>query len=426
MDLNNNVDAFNLSFAYTHINEAVELLRKIENSQNSDEIKTYGVANELCTDLQNMQESCQMAVSMFQQIQYDTPDICTYWKNIIKKLSFGVVENIYDSFFWGSELKTENDRAVFINSVINSSDKETKEFFALLKFGQHLKEYKFTKETIDFMANLTSETEKIFPYVDRIIEERTKARDFSYLRVATLWNRTLLISNGYKIQEYAINSEGDETYDFVIKLVYNHSAAEDLVFYTAEEFYEFIQEGKLYSPTRNGYTFEGWYCDFECTIEWVPMELGDVIYAKWKKNEPTTYRVTFNSNCAYVSDYSYVYDTTIGNWHFPTMSREGYVFTGWYWDSACTQEVSFPVVINKNLTFYAKWEQQLQYSISNGEATITKFLGYKITDNVTVTDIEIPSFIDSYKVVGIAKEAFYCCNKITTVKLPDGIKNITH
>lgn len=36
-------------------------------------------------------------------------------------------------------------------------------------------------------------------------------------------------------------------------------------------------------------------------------------------------------------------------------TKDGYAFGGWYSDSACTKEVSFPLIVTGNTTIYAKW-----------------------------------------------------------------------
>lgn len=43
-------------------------------------------------------------------------------------------------------------------------------------------------------------------------------------------------------------------------------------------------------PTRDGYTFDGWYTDEACTSRWYPAAIQEpamVIYAKWRKDDPT-------------------------------------------------------------------------------------------------------------------------------------------
>ena len=60
-------------------------------------------------------------------------------------------------------------------------------------------------------------------------------------------------------------------------------------------------------PTREGYTFAGWYADEACTTEWsfeTPITANTTIYAKWIENEPEYEEVHYEFN---VSD-----STTVG------------------------------------------------------------------------------------------------------------------
>jgi uncharacterized repeat protein (TIGR02543 family) len=54
----------------------------------------------------------------------------------------------------------------------------------------------------------------------------------------------------------------------------------------------------------------------------------------------------------------------VGNWtgSLPTPTRDGYVFKGWYYDSACTQAYDSAVAITSDTTLYASW----QYSEVSG------------------------------------------------------------
>ncbi len=69
----------------------------------------------------------------------------------------------------------------------------------------------------------------------------------------------------------------------------------------------------------------------------------------------SSYKITFDSNCSDVSDYTYTYYSDQGNWHVPTMTRDKYIFCGWYYDSACTQSATGTVILDSNKVFYAKW-----------------------------------------------------------------------
>ena len=133
----------------------------------------------------------------------------------------------------------------------------------------------------------------------------------------------------------------------------------------------------LPTPTRTGYTFEGWYGALAV--------MGDIIVeftsgtwslcedvtleAKWTAN---TYTVTYEDTAdvydhvVVTFDYNYsgsatAYTVTLTNGQTlgrPTdPTRSGYVFTGWYTDSSCTTRYEFTGIITKDMTLYAGWTE---------------------------------------------------------------------
>jgi uncharacterized repeat protein (TIGR02543 family) len=109
-------------------------------------------------------------------------------------------------------------------------------------------------------------------------------------------------------------------------------------------------------PTRNGYTFAGWYSNTALTVAW-NFETGTVaanitLYAKWT---PVTYTVTFNVNDgSNVSPQQVTAGSTLTEPANPT--RSGYVFAGWYKDVALTEIWNFASdVVTANATLHAKW-----------------------------------------------------------------------
>ncbi len=111
------------------------------------------------------------------------------------------------------------------------------------------------------------------------------------------------------------------------------------------------------APTKEGYTFVGWYKDTDCT-EVFDFENDTVVndvtlHAKWEVNK---YTVHFNSHeGSAVADKTNVeYNTTITAPTAPT--REGYTFDGWFKDDACTQAFDFENdKITGETTLHAKW-----------------------------------------------------------------------
>lgn len=134
------------------------------------------------------------------------------------------------------------------------------------------------------------------------------------------------------------------------------------------------QEYTLPTPTRTGYTFDGWYVeDIELTDGIWNYTSNVTLTASWTGN---TYGITFDGlqfDTTVTFDYNYddlsYYTTTLDpgqTLSYPTIpTRYGYVFTGWYTDSDCTTRYTFSGDIVGNFTLYAGWEEQYANSYNN-------------------------------------------------------------
>jgi len=116
------------------------------------------------------------------------------------------------------------------------------------------------------------------------------------------------------------------------------------------------------SPTRAGYTFDGWFPNIgltgsKATFPYTHAQTSDfTLYAKWIAN---TLTVTYNSNGgSVVTDGSTTTATTLSS--APTNpTRTGWTFAGWYAAEDLTgTQVSFPYTHDQtaNFTLYAKWD----------------------------------------------------------------------
>ena len=106
------------------------------------------------------------------------------------------------------------------------------------------------------------------------------------------------------------------------------------------------------APTKDGYTFAGWYADKGLTKVYTFSKVtqNETLYAKWSVNQ---YTITFNSNGgSTVLSIVANYNSTITEPQAPT--KTGYTFAGWYTDSALTKAYTFGKV-TQNETLYAKW-----------------------------------------------------------------------
>ena len=145
------------------------------------------------------------------------------------------------------------------------------------------------------------------------------------------------------------------------------------------------------SPTRDGYDFVGWYTDDKLTnlfASGTKVDANITLYAKWTEVTSTVETVTV---VLYYNDNLYgsrtdVYKKGI-EYHVSNPFREGYLFGGWFTNKELTEPFENGIVLNSNLTLYAKWNQakeQVAYGFGEGLEAWTKLeelVGTKEYDN---------------------------------------------
>lgn len=118
--------------------------------------------------------------------------------------------------------------------------------------------------------------------------------------------------------------------------------------------------GTLPTPTRTGYTFNGWFTaksgGTAVTASTVVSNASaHTLYAQWTANK---YTVTFNANggSASATNKTVTYGSPYGA--LPTATRDYYNFTGWYTASSGGTKVTSAsaVSISSAQTLYAHWE----------------------------------------------------------------------
>ncbi len=207
------------------------------------------------------------------------------------------------------------------------------------------------------------------------------------------------------------------------------------------------------TPTRSGYTFDGWYYDSSLTNEISTNKVSDLVfktendgkygtktgivsaylpltlYAKWTKNKvdcPTntpSRTISFDTNGGNkISDVSIV-SSKDGN--LPTPTKSGYNFEGWYYDLELTKKVSSAkyndvtyeskkdsdgCVVTDKVTLYAKWSKKETEPEKEVKTCSTNPSAYRIIYNSNggskYSDFE------------------HCskCNYLTAPKLPTPVK----
>ncbi|MBX8935334.1 InlB B-repeat-containing protein, partial [Enterococcus gilvus] len=106
------------------------------------------------------------------------------------------------------------------------------------------------------------------------------------------------------------------------------------------------------TPTRLGYTFEGWYEGKNKVTKIEKGETGNrTLIAKWT---PVTYQVTFDSaGGSTVAPITFTTENSVTK--LPEPARIGYRFLGWYDDDTKVTELPKGTIGDKTLT--AKWEK---------------------------------------------------------------------
>ena len=124
-------------------------------------------------------------------------------------------------------------------------------------------------------------------------------------------------------------------------------------------------------PTKEGYTFGGWYTDEEYESQYdfnTEITSNVILYAKWNINE---YTVTFETNGGtHIDEIEVNHGLTVTKPTDPT--KEGYTFDGWYLDETLNTLFDFETIITENITLYAKWNIN-EYTVtfnSNGGSEV--------------------------------------------------------
>jgi len=120
--------------------------------------------------------------------------------------------------------------------------------------------------------------------------------------------------------------------------------------------------GSLPSPTKEGYSFDGWYTDKDLTTAFVENRMPSeniTLYAKWMVN---TYNVTLNANGGTFGGdentkvISVTYSSPYGE--LPTPTRSGRGFAGWFTEPEGGIEIMADTIVEiaDNHTLYARWK----------------------------------------------------------------------
>ncbi len=117
-----------------------------------------------------------------------------------------------------------------------------------------------------------------------------------------------------------------------------------------------ISEKNVPQPTSETKDFVGWYLDSgftqKVTFPFTVNQESITFYAKWED------KISLNLILDEDNKNTLLYknNTIINNSDLEIPSKENKIFDGWYLNTEYTEVVSFPFTLNKETTFYAKWE----------------------------------------------------------------------
>ena len=104
----------------------------------------------------------------------------------------------------------------------------------------------------------------------------------------------------------------------------------------------------------------------------------------------------------------------------PEPTKDGCTFLGWWSDPDGGTQISASTIVEGDVTYYAHWsngDNKFEWNEYNGEITISKYIGVEAVVN-------IPAEIEGYPVTTIGYEAFYGCDLLENVVLPDSVVEI--
>ena len=151
--------------------------------------------------------------------------------------------------------------------------------------------------------------------------------------------------------------------------------------------------GALPTPTRTGYSFEGWFTSSNTEVTEktnVATASNHQLVAKWKAK---TYTITLNANGGSVSTSSKTatFGSTYGT--LPTPTRNYYTFEGWYTAASGGSKITSSSTVSNasNHTLYAHWKQKgvsdwvLASDVPSGVEIVNTKWTYTRTETTTST-----------------------------------------
>lgn len=151
------------------------------------------------------------------------------------------------------------------------------------------------------------------------------------------------------------------------------------------------------NPTKSGYTFAGWFYNYDCTSgqevvfdseNQLTLTKDTVIFANWLVHQFSLEFYPNNGSGKIVSYYNFK-DTI----EIPTINYENHTFIGWFADENCTTEFKLTTMPDSNVSAYAKWKAKPLPEID-------------VSAQTYIADALDPSFVEYSKITGFTVKYF--------------------
>lgn len=202
----------------------------------------------------------------------------------------------------------------------------------------------------------TSMEYMIFPKT-QINIRKNKSQYFYSLKKIYGYSDTIVIEDGTK---KSLNNWAGKKFVSVDKgICFTLDANGGSVSGSTKRFYPAYTYGTLPTPIRSGYTFTGWYTKTFGgqrinSNDMVQSITKQTIYAHWRQGEQK-YTVTFKPNGGSVQNGTQTVTSGGSLKSYPTPTRKGYAFDGWYTSASGGKKVTGSVKVTANMTLYAHW-----------------------------------------------------------------------
>ena len=189
-----------------------------------------------------------------------------------------------------------------------------------------------------------------------------------------------------------------------------------------------VEDGKTATkpadPTKEGYTFKGWYLGSTAYDFSKPVTGNITLTAKWEKVvAPTTYTITFDPNGGSVTPTTKQTDTDgwLTGLPIPTHSDPNKLFDGWHTSKTAYSKIADTCKFSKDTTLYAHWKDKPAHTIAEVyiDSVQIPAAGVMPSNHVSITTAGVHGITDS-------GDTFWVRYDAATNNLTDTYEDDTH